>query len=791
MKPALRALASLKLTVVLILMIAVALSAGTIIESLHGAEAARAVYYAPWFFGLQGLFALNIVMALWERWPRDRWRIGFVITHVSMLLILGGALMTAAFKIEGRLPLWEGQSADWIYRGESEETAVKYKLPFALRLDAFEMDFYPGTMRPAMFRSRVTVIGAPGGAGGAAMPERRAVIEMNRPLSYGGFQFFQSSYQQEGGREMSILSVSKDPGEPVVFFGYGLLVFGMLVVLTTRIAQRREAGRSKGGGTIRLAGGKGHAAAWIALIGAALAATVPPGARAATAAPAVAMAAGRVPSSDMVEALRRLPVQSDGRVMPLDTQARDDVRTVTAAREWKGMDPVAMVVGWTTDPQGWLDEPVVRIDGDDVASLAGLPAGTHYASYRALASSRALLQAISLSRHREEAGHKPWSFDKHMLQVEERLGTLDRYLGGEAIRAIPAADARGAWHPPTDVTTPESWAALGARIRPTAPAYYPSVAAIEREIRYNQVNPVRVAWILLLPAAIAAGLTLSRGRRWLAWIAAFGTLLGFAVMTWGIATRWQIAGRIPASNMYESMLFLAWGVGLFGVVSLVFRNRMLVFNATAMSALVVLLLDRLPIDPFIHPMPPVLSGTPWLAIHVPIIMVSYSVFAIATFLAHVVLGVFVFAPGRRDLAERWSDLLYWYLIVGSILLIAGIMTGSIWAASSWGRYWGWDPKEVWSLVAFLAYMAILHARFDGQIRSLGVAVSSIAAFWTILMTYLGVNFVLASGLHSYGFGSSNLVFVMGIIALVEVAFVAAGWLAHRNARSDPRRPIQG
>jgi ABC-type transport system involved in cytochrome c biogenesis permease subunit len=207
------------------------------------------------------------------------------------------------------------------------------------------------------------------------------------------------------------------------------------------------------------------------------------------------------------------------------------------------------------------------------------------------------------------------------------------------------------------------------------------------------------------------------------------------------------------------------------------RNRMLVYNASAMSALVMLLLDKLPMDPFIRPMAPVLANTPWLAIHVPIIMVSYSTFAIATFLGHLVLGARLFSPGSSEKTEKWSNLLYWYLLVGSILLIAGILTGSIWAASSWGRYWGWDPKEVWSLVAFLAYMAILHARSDGQIESFGVAVSSIAAFWTILMTYLGVNFVLGSGMHAYGAGSGNLVTIMTVIALAETLFILAAWRA--------------
>ena len=251
-------------------------------------------------------------------------------------------------------------------------------------------------------------------------------------------------------------------------------------------------------------------------------------------------------------------------------------------------------------------------------------------------------------------------------------------------------------------------------------------------------------------------------------------------MTWGLAVRWQIAGRIPASNMFESMLFLGWGVALFGVVSVLLRNRMLVFNAAAMAALATMLSDLLPMDGFVHPMAPVLSGTPWLAIHVPIIMVSYATLTLVTFFAHLVIGVEIFAPARRDLVDRWSQLAYWYIHVGSILLITGILTGSIWAASSWGRYWGWDPKEVWSLVAFLAYMAILHARFDHQIAAFGVAAGAIAAFWTILMTYLGVNFVLASGLHSYGFGSSRLVNVLVGVALVETAFLAAGWRAVRR-----------
>jgi ABC-type transport system involved in cytochrome c biogenesis permease subunit len=755
MPPIVRALASLKLTTALLVVLAVVLSFGTILDSQRGAEAARAVYYAPWFFALQGLFALNVIAALWDRFPRNRQRIGFLITHASLLLILVGALVTYTSSVEGHLPLWEGESANYFLRELAGGRQGHVSLPFGVRLDAFEMDLYPGTQRPSMFRSRITVLDAPG-------HEQHAVIEMNRPFARGGYRFFQSSYQMSEGREMSILEVSKDPGQDIVFYGYYLMVLGMLVVLVTRITQFRAAER------LRAQGGPGGGLRIVAL-------AIMAGLLATGGVPRDSLAA-QLPPASALETLRRLPVQIDGREVPFDTQAREAVRTVTGRRGWQGQDPVATALGWTLDPQGWAHEPIVKVDAR-IATLAGLAPGSHYASYHTLLSSQALMEAMSPALERQAADRKPAPGDKSLLKFDERIEILHAFINGVAIHAIPGPERVAAWQAPPMPNALDTWTGLEARVRPTAPRFYPSTGAIQLEIRYNAVNSPFWAWLLLLPAAIAAGLTLERDRWKLRGVASVCTVLGFLVMSWGIATRWQIAGRIPASDMYESMLFLGWGVGLFGVISVLVRNRMLIYNASAMSALVMLLLDRLPMDPFIRPMAPVLSGTPWLAIHVPIIMVSYSTFAIATFLGHLVLGARLFAPGRREVEAKWSNLLYWYVLVGSILLIAGILTGSIWASQSWGRYWGWDPKEVWSLVAFLAYMAILHARSDGQISSFGVAAASIAAFWTILMTYLGVNFVLGSGMHAYGAGSGNLVTVMSLIALAETAFILAAWRA--------------
>ncbi len=776
-----RALASLKLTVGLLIVIAIVLSYATILESMRGTEAAQSVYNAMWFYALQGLFSLNIVAALWERWPRNRWRIGFVITHASMLLIFGGALVTLTQAISGEMQLWEGESARVFERQQRGFARAPMPLPFTVRLDAYEMDYYPGTMRPANFRSRVTLIEADG-------RESKAAIYMNHPLTHHGYTFFQSSYHIEDGREMTVLSVSKDPGMPIVFYGFYLLILGMCVVLFTRIMQFREAERVR---AATRKTGIGVPIVHRAAIVAAFAAS------ALVAGNALAQGGHQhgppqVAPPAMVEALRRMPVQHDGREMPFDTQAREAVRVVTGQRAFGGIDPVAMVMGWQMDQHGWLEAPIIKVDAH-VAQLVGAP-GVKHVSFNQLLASSALRREIGPAIERSQADQPQMPGDKALLKLDERITVFDAYLRGAGIVAIPAADRATRWTAPANTTDPAAFVAIEPEVRRNPPPFYPSRALIDAEMRYNAVNPVGLAWWLLLPAAIAAGLTLERDRLRLRLASTVLLVAGFVVMTWGIAVRWQFAGRIPASNMYESMMFLGWGVGLFGVVAMFFKNRIPTFNAAAMSALTMFLLDRLPMDPFVHPMPPVLAGTPWLAIHVPIIMVSYSTFAIATFLAHAQLGVELFRPNDRAAVQKWADILYWYLMVGSILLVTGIITGSIWASESWGTYWGWDPKEVWSLVAFLAYMAILHARSDGQMGSFGVALWSIVGFWTILMTYLGVNFVLGTGMHSYGMGSSNIVRSMLMVGGAETLFLFLCWYQRASreaAEIDARNAAKG
>jgi ABC-type transport system involved in cytochrome c biogenesis permease subunit len=431
----------------------------------------------------------------------------------------------------------------------------------------------------------------------------------------------------------------------------------------------------------------------------------------------------------------------------------------------------------------------VRLGDADLARTAGLPPGTTHASFQDLMGNPDLMRLIHEAR--QETPGAPGRPDRSRmaaLALEERLSRLNEVLTLAAFTAVPAADdPKGTWTRPARLASTADLIAMCNR--PPAGAAYQTSQAIDRELAYHRLRPTRVAWLVMALASVLAVMAMLRPRTWLDFAALIGLAAGWGAMNWELAMRWLIAGRIPAANMYESLLVLGWGIGGVALLAWPFlRNRLVVLNAAVMSALTIALTDLLPIDRFIHPVQPVLANTPWLAIHVPIIITGYAVLALGVLTAHLQIGCEFASSHGRDLARRLNDLLHWYIRVGSLLLIAGIITGSMWGASSWGRYWGWDPKEVWSLVAFLAYLAIQHAHHAALLGPFGVAAWSIAAFETILMTYLGVNFVLSSGLHSYGFGASSITTALAAAAAFELAFVTLGyWAQRRRARLESER----
>jgi len=575
--------------------------------------------------------------------------------------------------------------------------------------------------------------------------------------------------------------------------------------------------------------------------------------------------AEKLPQSLDVDVFRTVVVQHDGRWMPLDTLARDTVESITGREAYLNRDAVLWLLAWGSDAKTWASQPLITIGNAELRGELQLPPDRTTFSFSDLAGHRRLNDLFEELRHLE-SDRKMNPLESKVSDIYEKLIKLQGAFGGEGLRLIPnASDPQGNWtaiaaqatHDPQTQKLSEAWDRMKsafladdagafaaasqdvvAASRSLPAAYRPNAAAIEKELHYNQLNPFALSWKLMLVGAVIALAALLAKQRWLDILSTLGLMAGLALATYGIWLRWDIAGRVPASNMYESLLFLGWGVGAFAIIAGLFlRIRLVPLTAAAMSALALFLADVLPVDHFIRPIPPVLADTVWMAIHVPVIMVSYSVLALAVLIAHVQLVFMTAAPRNARMSVTIDALHYWYVHVGSILLTVGIITGSMWAASSWGRYWGWDPKEVWSLVALLGYLCILHVRIDheaiprwgyfigavllvailglitprlapltsgkiialgGSILGMGVlvltrgpfaaAVKSIMCFWLIIMTYVGVNYVLGIGLHSYGFGTGAVVRYMFLLGTIDLSFVVLFTALYlwRRRTTEPR-----
>jgi ABC-type transport system involved in cytochrome c biogenesis permease subunit len=216
-----------------------------------------------------------------------------------------------------------------------------------------------------------------------------------------------------------------------------------------------------------------------------------------------------------------------------------------------------------------------------------------------------------------------------------------------------------------------------------------------------------------------------------------------------------LGGRPPVSNFYETMLWLPFVSAVLALIfERIYRSGLFAFSAAVLGSLLLLLADHLPLDSSISPVVAVLRSNLWLSIHVLMVVGSYAPITLAAVLAHL-YGIFYLKGGARHPALPSLGLfLYRSIQVGVVMLAAGIMLGAVWANASWGRYWGWDPKETWALITLLWFLAMLHGRFAGWLKGPGMAVGTVAGFFLLLMTYYGVSFYLV-GLHSYAGGNAK------------------------------------
>jgi len=527
----------------------------------------------------------------------------------------------------------------------------------------------------------------------------------------------------------------------------------------------------------------------------------------------LALSGASAAADDTFAALRRMPVQDGGRVKPLDTFARETARRVTGARAFgnesvKGLDPVEWIVALWAAPEAWRQERIVRVADATLRGHAGLPGERERFSFDELVGNERFMAAAEEARGLQDSGAALSSEGQGALRLYGELSLMAAVVAGDAPK-VAAGGPDGAWLSLRELggAGPEARAleallvayragdraaiaAAASGLRTVLAAAQPlgedAPVQLAREVRYNRVKPFRASWLLYLAAFLALVSTLAVPSRALSTIGLALMTAGFGVQTYGFVLRALIAQRAPVANMYETIVFASWGAVLFALVfEALHGTRLFAACASGLSVAFLLLADSVPIfDAAIDPLAPVLRDNFWLSSHVLTITLGYAALLLALALGHVTLGMLFLGRGEARV-RTVSGFTYRAMQAGTLLLAAGTLLGGVWASYSWGRFWGWDPKETWALIALLVYLAILHARFAGWIRDLGLAVGSIVGGLSVLMAWYGVNYVLGTGLHSYGFGSGGGTGWVAAYVALELALVAAVAWRVRAPRTAP------
>jgi cytochrome c-type biogenesis protein CcsB len=517
-----------------------------------------------------------------------------------------------------------------------------------------------------------------------------------------------------------------------------------------------------------------------------------------------------------------LAIQDNGRRKPIDTFARQTLIQLTgrssytdkAGRQWMPNDFLLSAVLETRD---WKEEPMVLVSFGKLKEELGLEKTQRRFSFAQLSSAPALPQ-IANEAHERKRAEKPLDrVQQEALGVSDRLALFARVMDGSALLMVPAPKKEtDPWVPPlplaiasyydesqSEAVAPplqEMMAAyneadsfkfsrsahqLREKLRALSPSIYPTEANLRLEYFYNHFEGFyRAIWfygIACLTLLIAH--LRKRGRA----LRNFGVVIALVALAFhgtGIVLRCLIAGRPPVTNMYESIIWVSFAASFFGMIFFA-RYRTAIYLLASLPATLValLLVHQMPIamPASIDPLVPVLRDNFWLTIHVLTITLSYAAFLLACAFGHILL--FRYARNPRD-ARADAPMHFWLyrvLQLGVLLLAAGTILGGVWANYSWGRFWGWDPKETWALIALLCYITTLHGRLAGWWTEFGLVVASVVCFLAVLMAWYGVNFVLGKGLHSYGFGIGGESYV-GTLVIADLLFVAFAIWRYRSSK---------
>ncbi len=528
-----------------------------------------------------------------------------------------------------------------------------------------------------------------------------------------------------------------------------------------------------------------------------------------------------------------LAIQDGGRRKPIDTFARETLTRITgrssytdkAGRKWGAND---FILSAPLETHDWKNEPMVLISLGQLIEQLGLNKTQRRFSFAQLTGSAELERIASEARALKRAEKPLDRVQQEALSVNDRLALLGNVMNGNALLIVPSPQSEtNAWVAPDPTTIAGyynetqfapafaeltkmmrtytqadtfnfSSAArqLQDNLRALAPSIYPQKSQLRLEYFYNHFEGFyRAIWCYGIALVILIAAQLRKRRGALQNVGVAIAVLGLTFQASGIVMRCLIAGRPPVTNMYESIIWVSFAVSFFGMIFFArYRTPVYLLAALPVTLIALLLVHQMPVamPSSIDPLVPVLRDNFWLTIHVLTITLSYAAFALAMGLGHILLWRYARNPAAARADAPMHFWLYRVLQLGVLLLAAGTILGGVWANYSWGRFWGWDPKETWALIALLCYILALHGRLAGWWTHFGLAVASVVCFLAVLMAWYGVNFVLGKGLHSYGFGIGGETYVATFVILDLLFVVFAIWRYRTSKRAvSPAGEIAG
>jgi len=670
-------------------------------------------------------------------------------------------------------------------------------LPFSIKLNDFVLERYPGSTSPSGYKSDVVLIDK------AANVEKPFMIFMNNILKYKGYRFYQSSYDQD--EKGTILSVSHDvAGMLVTYAGYGLLFIFIIITLLSKDTVFRNINAGYWQSNIR----KSIPAIILILFLSGLTSVD---------------AQKLIPDKAVSEEIGKVLVQDQkGRTKPLFTLSYDILRKVTRENEFEGLNSMQVFLGLYLDFNNWKDVPLIRVSNIDLQSKLGIRGKlAAFSDLVNLDGSGAYKISEEVNTAYSKAPGDRSKIDKEVMKIDERVNIVYMIYKGDFLKLFPLKDGTYNWGSSQEALLKAVSKEDSLYLKNIIPAFtdavqtnniaatrqvtgsvseyqnrfagydLPSKSKTNAELLYYKLS----IFERLFPFYATVGLIMLiglitmviRGKKETSlFIRVLGMLLfaGFLFHTLGLGLRWYIAGRSPMSNGYESMIFISWVTILAGFIFS--RKSAFALSATAVLASMTLMVAHLSfMDPEITNLVPVLKSY-WLTLHVSVITGSYGFLGLGAILGLITMILLALSnnKNRERIANTIDELTvinYKTLTLGLYFLTIGTFLGAVWANESWGRYWGWDPKETWSLITIIIYSIVIHSRMIPGMKDIFIFnLISLFAFSSVLMTYFGVNYYL-SGLHSYASGDPvpvpSFVYI-AVITLAAISFLA--YLRYNN-----------